>query len=121
MNRLSVIGLACALLWAAAPALAAVDVERACTHAVLAYGDAWDHGDGSKFANLFTEDAVLDLGTGPAKGKAAIAELFAKRNPTSSTRHVMTNIQITAQEGGRAEGLSYLTLFAGPPRLPTTT
>lgn len=104
------------LLASTTSARAAEDAQSACARTVLAYADAWDHHDGAKFASLFTDTATLDLGTGPATGRAAIAELFAKRNPGGTTRHLMTNIQVTASGAGRAEGLSYLMLMAGPPQ-----
>lgn len=113
--KLLVLGVSAGMvLIAQAPTALAADAQSLCSRAVIDYGDAWDHHDGQRFAALFTDDATLDLGTGPAKGRAAIAELFAKRNPGATTRHLMTNIAVTPQGATAAKGLSYLQLFAGP-------
>lgn len=113
------LGLGLGLLSISAPAKAA-DVEAACTRTIVAYANAWDHNDAGGFANLFTDDAVLNIGGGDAKGRAAITELFAKRNPMATTRHMITNVQITAGSAGSATGRSYALLFTGPPPASAT-
>lgn len=113
--KISTVWAALSLIGGAPTAAAAADANSDCTRTVLAYADAWDHHDAAGFAALFTDDAVLDLGTGPARGRAAIADLFAKRNPAATTRHLMSNIVVTPQTARSAQGRSYLMLFAGAP------
>lgn len=101
-------------LAAAAPAAAqAADVQQMCAQTVNGYAAAWDRKDAAKFGALFAEDATLDLAQ-PVKGKAAIGQMFATRTATSTTRHLVSNIEITPGAGGTARGVSYLLLFSAP-------
>ena len=109
----AMLGVAGLLAGAAGPA--AADVQADCARTVLAYADAWDHKQAAAFGALFTDDATLDIGTGPVKGRAAIDAMFAKSNAGPTMRHLMTNVLITPTGGSGARGQSYLQLFAGPP------
>jgi len=92
----------------------AEEPDAACSRTVLAYASAWDRGDGASFEGLFTSEATLDVGFGPAVGRPAIAALFARHLGTATTRHFMANIQITPVSQNEAAGLSYVQLLAGP-------
>ena len=54
-------------------------IERACTRLSVDYGRLVDFGQAAKVADLFTEDAVLELSAGRFEGIEAIRAFFEKR------------------------------------------
>lgn len=85
-------------------------IERACEQLSIAYARAVDFRDYDAFVELFTDDALLDLGM-QIKGKKAIRESMHKRSDEIRSRHVLTNIFIEVQDSQHARGISYLTLY----------
>ena len=85
-------------------------IERACEQLSVAYARAVDFRDYDAFVELFTDDALLDLGM-QIKGKEAIRESMQKRSDEIRSRHVLSNIFIEVQDSQHARGISYLTLY----------
>ena len=75
---------------------------------------ALDFHDPDLYVSTFTEDGVLDYGSGEVKGRQAIKDVIAKMpNPkqvagkrAGAARHNISNIVLKV-EGNRAEGRSY--------------
>jgi hypothetical protein len=75
---------------------------------------ALDFHDPDLYVSTFTEDGVLDYGSGDVKGRQAIKEVIARMpNPAAvagkragAARHNISNIVIKV-EGNKAEGRSY--------------
>lgn len=88
-------------------------IERACTQVSLAYALAVDSRDYDGFAALFTEDAVLDLGSARHVGRATIRAAMDQRPEDLVSRHVVSNILIEAESADEAQGVTYLTLYRG--------
>ena len=73
-----------------------------------------DAGDAPAFAALFTEDAVLVRPNGSLlEGRAAIHAAYAQRAADRVTRHLVTNVAVTLEDGGRAQARSYVLLWTG--------
>ena len=85
-------------------------IERACEKLSIEYARAVDFRDYDNFVELFTEDAVLDVGK-RLEGKAAIRDSIKQRSAEVRTRHVLSNIFIEVQDSSHARGISYLTLY----------
>lgn len=85
-------------------------IERACEQLSIEYARAVDFRDYDNFIELFTDDAVLDIGK-RLEGKAAIRESINQRSAEVRTRHVLTNIFVEVQDSTHARGISYLTLY----------
>ncbi|MEQ8691181.1 MAG: nuclear transport factor 2 family protein [Pseudomonadales bacterium] len=81
-----------------------------CTELFNSYARHVDFAQYDQFVELFTEDAVLDLGF-RLEGKAAIARSMSKRNPELRSRHVLTNIYIEELDDTHATGIAYLSLY----------
>lgn len=93
----------------------------ACTALFVSYARHVDFGDYDRFVELFTDDAVLDLGF-RLQGKDQIRKSMSKRDPALRSRHVMTNIAIDVIDSDHASGIAYLTLYRhiGPETLSPT-
>ena len=73
-----------------------------------------DAGDAPAFAALFTEDAVLVRPNGSLlEGRAAIHAAYAQRAADRVTRHLVTNVAVTLEDGGRGQARSYVLLWTG--------
>jgi len=94
---------------------------NACTDLFVSYARHVDFGDYDKFVDLFTDDAVLDLGF-RLQGKEQIRKSMSERDPELRSRHVMTNIAIDVIDTQTASGIAYLTLYRhiGPETLSPT-
>ena len=92
------------------------EIERACARLVLEFAkfnDDWDH---EALADLFAEDCVFARPLDPEHpyyGKDKVHAIFRDRAPRL-TRHVMTNILITAVSETEAKGNSYVTMMSAP-------
>lgn len=76
-----------------------------------------DHGRAAETAALFTHDATLTFGPGSPKpgtvAGEAIPPAMAARQAQAhvTTRHVLSNIEVSLGEDGGAQAYSLLTLF----------
>ena len=86
------------------------EIERACERLSIAYAHHVDFRAYDRFAELFADDGLLDVGT-PMHGKAAIARGMSRRSDRLRSRHVLTNILIAVVDADHATGISYLTLY----------
>ncbi len=85
-------------------------IREACEALSIAYARAIDFRDYEAFVELFTDDAVLEVGR-ELNGKEAIRESVLQRPDELRTRHVLTNIFIHPRNESTASGVSYLTLY----------
>jgi len=91
-------------------------IEAACQRLVLEfakYNDDWDH---ESLAALFAEDCEFARPLDPDHpyfGRDKVHAIFRDRKPRL-TRHVMTNILITAVSADEARGNSYVTMLSSP-------
>ncbi len=85
-------------------------IEQACTRLSIAYARAIDFRDYDAFLELFTEDAVLDVGR-PLHGREAIRESLQRRPDELRSRHVVSNVFVDVLGPDDARGISYLTLY----------
>ena len=94
------------------------EIKAACTELSIAYARHVDLAEYDAFVDLFTDDAVLNLGF-KLEGRAAIEKSMTKRSSELRSRHVMTNIHIEVLSATEAKGISYLTLYRhqGPESL----
>ena len=97
------------------------EIVKVCTDLFVSYARHVDFGDYDRFVDLFTDDAVLDLGF-HLQGKERIRKSMSKRDPELRSRHVMTNIAIDVIDAQSASGIAYLTLYRhiGPETLSPT-
>jgi hypothetical protein len=82
-----------------------------------------DHGHLDALVDLFCEDALYTHGERRSMGRAAIAELFAKRGETPRTsRHISSGLRVDIKSSLEATGSSCCLTFAadGLPPLPAT-
>jgi len=97
-----------------APLRAAVDAETAsaisiaCERLLADYVIYRDHLDADGFANTFSEDAELILGSGSHKGREAIRTNITSR-PSPGVAHMilLTSVRITPIDESNASGISY--------------
>jgi ketosteroid isomerase-like protein len=95
-------------------------IERAaigweCERLIHHYAMLNDAGDFQAMAEMFTEDGVFARPTQsdvPIRGKAAILAAYASR-PPRFTRHLITSVVVTVEDGDNARAHSYLTLYTG--------
>lgn len=104
--------------------------ERALLAAELAavVVDLWfeiDHGDGSAASGFFTPGAELCFFTRSFHGTAEIDAVYAARTGRGPrvSRHLVTNLHVTAATPDTASAVSNLLLYAddGEPPRPTVT
>lgn len=88
-------------------------IERDCTRLSTEYARRVDFGEAARAAELFTDDAVLELSAGRFEGTEAIRGFFVKRQGQTDvvSRHVSTNVSIDVQDAKSAVGLVYLTFY----------
>ena len=88
-------------------------IERACERLVTQYCHFVDHGEGARVAELFTDDGVWSSPESTMTGRAAIRAGFQRRqdNAARMSRHVCSNLLIDVEDGERARGVVYLTLY----------
>jgi hypothetical protein len=119
----------------AAPAASAQDalnpaerlaIERACERLLIAYTVATDDNNTAGIYGAYAADGVLKNRNTSLTGAAAIEAYFKKRVPERvasgiTTRHVLTNIHITAIDKNTARGTAYQTLYRYDARKQVTT
>lgn len=93
-------------------------IVSSCKALFIDYARYVDFGDYASFVDLFTEDAVLDLGF-VAEGKENIRRSMSKRSSELRSRHVLTNLAVDVRSETFACGIAYLTLYrhVGPESL----
>ncbi|HJP37389.1 MAG TPA: nuclear transport factor 2 family protein [Gammaproteobacteria bacterium] len=109
-----------ALLGTASPGLAAPNAESAsdiviaCEQLLADYAIYRDHLDADGFANTFSEDGVLVLGSGTYRGRTAVRENITSR-PAPRVAHMilMTSVQITPIDETAAAGIAYAIVLNG--------
>lgn len=73
--------------------------EAACRELVLQGVDAVDHGDYAAFAAIFLPDGVLVRPDGSElRGRDAIVQAYASRNPDRLTQHLICNDRVEVDE-----------------------
>lgn len=90
-------------------------IEWACARLINAYANLNDAADWPAVAALYADDAVMTRPTAPDQpiiGRANILDAFQAR-PPRITRHICTNIVITAEDRDHARGESAMLLFTG--------
>jgi len=95
-------------------------IERAviaweCERLIHLYAMLNDAGDFDAMAEMFTEDGVFarpSQGDVLIRGKAAILAAYTSR-PPRFTRHLITSVVVTVEDGENARAHSYLTLYTG--------
>ena len=92
---------------------------------IYAYAYTYDAKDCVSWSNLFTSDAVLDLGRGKASGRDAIRQacIARQRDVVGSirTRHNMMNIVFDQLTSRRAETRTYVIITWQKPDDQTIT
>jgi hypothetical protein len=91
-------------------------IERACARLQVLYTHYVDFGASQRVAELFAPDGVFELMGQTLEGREAIARRLAPAPPDAPVRvmrHVLTNQLITVLDERSAEGLVYLTFYAG--------
>ena len=90
-----------------------LEIHHACLKLVTRYCHVIDHGEGSKVADLFTEDGVWDSRENTMTGKQGILEEFTARedNKGRMSRHVCNNFLLDIESPTRATGCVYFTLY----------
>lgn len=92
--------------------------DRALVADVLhAYCDRVDRSDVGALLDLFTEDAVLDMGRGAtATGRADLRPFMIERiGRWTTTHHQCSTITLTSYDGRRASAVSYVSVFHDHP------
>ncbi len=85
-------------------------IERSCERLSIAYANYLDSQRYDEFAELFTEQAVLNAGT-ELVGREAIRAAMHRRTPKLRSRHVLTNILVEVADEYQASGVTYLSLY----------
>ena len=93
-------------------------MELAARYWACADGDASE-----RIEDLFTEDAVLQLGNLVLEGRAAIVKFFADRDAAQrsaqrTTRHVACNHRVAGRQGDRVTVCSTVMVYAGVGAIP---
>jgi len=86
------------------------NIIQACTTLFIDYARYVDFGHYDKFVELFSDNAVLNLGF-ELHGKEKIRRSMTKRSDELRSRHVLSNISIEVQSETMATGIAYLTLY----------
>ena len=120
MRKLTVMVVSAALLTSASATFAALDdktadaIITACERLMADYAVYRDRLDADGWADTFTEDAVLVLGSGTHQGRDAILANLASR-PTPAVAHLimLTSVKITPIDETSAAGISYAIILNG--------
>lgn len=92
-------------------------IEWQCQQLALRFTALSDQQDWVGACRLLSEDAVFARPTDPANpivGRQAIQAAFEARPASRVTRHILTNIIITALSDDAAAGSLYALLYTGP-------
>ena len=104
-----------ACLVAITPSVGVADAwPDACEAVVLDYAYYRDRPDADAVANLFTEDAVLQVLGREYAGRKAIHDRIVAGEGGPVFRHMMSTIRIFPVDGDLATGVSYVTVYSAP-------
>jgi hypothetical protein len=97
--------------------------EAACLALITADTHCADgFRDRAGIAELFTDDGVWESDEVRLEGRDALLRFFGDTSGEErKSRHVSSNIAVTVHDAGRAEALSYFTLYrhvGAKPRVP---
>lgn len=84
-----------------------------CEAVVLDYAYYRDRPDAQAVANLFAEDAVLQVMGQEFTGRKAIRDRIVAGAGGPIFRHMMSTIRIFSVDAERATGVSYVTVYSG--------
>ena len=89
-----------------------MEIEHACKRLNNEYALTIDSGRVNDFLDLFTTDGTWTLaGIAPMQGREAMNGYFAKRDPKTHSRHVMSNVLIDVVDDRTARGSGYCTVY----------
>ena len=89
--------------------------KAAIAELITRYAALNDAGNWEAVAALYTEDARMNRPSAPDEfvvGRPAILESF-KARPRRAAHHIVANILVSLEPGGRARATSQILLFAG--------
>jgi len=119
-STLATVALSMLLLAMASRSVAELDAESssaiviACERLLADYVIYRDHLDADGFANTFSEDGELVLGSGAFRGRAAIrGNITSRPRPGVAHMLLMTTVKITVLDETRATGISYAIVLNG--------
>ena len=84
-------------------------IVEACTNLVHDYAYSRDHADPDGYANVFAENGVFLFRGQRFEGRAAIRKRMLDSSG-QTTRHVMSNVQVTVETPEKARVVSYVTV-----------
>lgn len=102
------------------PAAYADDVYRGCINLVTDYAFHRDRYDAESFANLFTENATLTVGSQTWNGRDNIRQRIEGLDSSTTIRHLMSTIRIVPVDELNATGVSYATIYTASEGSSTT-
>lgn len=91
-------------------------IEWECRQLALQFTAHNDRQEWDEMCSLLTEDATFARPTdpdNPLKGRAAIQAAYEARPANRITRHICTNMIVTAMSPSQASGTMYALLYAG--------
>ena len=113
MSRLAILAILISLV-GCAPAQDE-SIVGACTDLVLDYAYHRDRLAPDDVANLFTEDALMEVLGEVFEGRAAIRQRMIDSKGGPVSRHLMSTIRIFPEGPDSATGVSYATVYLAAP------
>jgi uncharacterized protein (TIGR02246 family) len=84
-------------------------IVEACTNLIHDYAYSRDHDDPDGYANVFAKNGVFLFRGQRFEGRAAIRKRMLDSSG-QTTRHVMSNVQVTVETPEKARVVSYVTV-----------
>jgi uncharacterized protein (TIGR02246 family) len=84
-------------------------IVEACTNLIHDYAYSRDHDDPDGYANVFAKNGVFLFRGQRFEGRAAIRKRMLDSS-SQTTRHVMSNVQVTVETPEKARVVSYVTV-----------
>ena len=84
-------------------------IVEACTNLVHAYAHSRDDDDPDGYANVFAKNGIFLFRGQRFEGRAAIRKRMLDSSG-QTTRHVMSNVQVTVETPEKARVVSYVTV-----------
>ena len=96
-------------------------IVEACTNLVHDYAYSRDHDDPDGYANVFAKNGIFLFRGQRFEGRAAIRKRMLDSSG-QTTRHVMSNVQVTVETPEKARVVSYVTVtITAAAELPIQT